>query len=131
MMTTLVVGATAFLLFAVVPFARSAGAREANGGAVAIFAGLRSPATVVSRFIHGPDTEMIAALSVEVSTVPGQHPYFHGGATFGDLLESPIPKQLFPSKPMTARDRMLVAAFGSPCTTGASGCRDFSAIGTF
>jgi hypothetical protein len=58
--------------------------------------------------------------------------FFYGGATIGDLLIAPIPSSLFPDKPTTARDQMLIKAYGGPCGFAEGGvCPDFSAIGTF
>jgi hypothetical protein len=38
---------------------------------------------------------------------------------------------VFSSKPVTARNSLLLRVFGHPCAPTAGGCPDFSALGTF
>ena len=67
-------------------------------------------ATIVERFVatpsrafrpilEGPDAEMAPALAGALSAVPEQLPHRYGGATFGDLVRRPIPRQLWAGKP--------------------------------
>jgi len=75
---------------------------------------------------------MVSILSVEVDVLNEAENFYYGRATFGDLLIALIPSALFPWKPTTARDLMLVDAFGSKCNATVRGlCPDFSLIGTF
>ncbi len=67
-------------------------------------------ATIVERFVatpsrafrpilEGPDAEMAPALAGALSVVPEQLPHRYGGATLGDLVRRPIPRQLWAGKP--------------------------------
>lgn len=77
------------------------------------------------------DTEMVSVLALEMKSLQSGG-WYYGAATVGDLLLAPIPSSVFPGKPMTARNEMLVQLFGMPCTPEQGGmCPDFSAPGTF
>jgi O-antigen/teichoic acid export membrane protein len=122
-----------FILLATIPFARAVGARQQHGGALPIFrAAFSEPFSVVNDFFTGPDTEMPNALALELSAFDrGRLAHAHGMATFGDLAIAPVPHVLFP-KPVTQRNRMLIATTGAPCDAVAGGlCPDFSVVGTF
>lgn len=129
----LILGPLLFVFLATIPFSRAAGAREQAGGALPIFAeAFAAPFTAWDRFITSYDTEMIGALSVQLSVQNTPDAFYYGRATIGDVLIAPIPSSLFPDKPMTARNDLLIRAFGSPCTLTDGGlCPDFSVIGTF
>ena len=123
-----------FLLLSVVPYLRTEGARtnlqESNSGLIEhVFT---NAGKHVGRFILGHDTEMVSALSVEIGALKTAKDYYYGRAVFGDLLLAPIPSIIFPEKPTTARDGMLVDSFGMKCNATEGGlCPDFSVIGTF
>jgi O-antigen/teichoic acid export membrane protein len=122
----------AFLIFATIPTARSAGARHESGGLTGIFRhAAEKPAHVWHTFIAGPDTDMIAALAVEVQSLKHPDDFTYGGATIGDLAIAPIPSAVFPGKPMPASDRLLTKTFGGRCDPIRGLCPDFSAVGTF
>jgi hypothetical protein len=123
----------AFLLLATLAYIRSPEARSEAGGMAAAFAQrLANPSLAINRFILGPDTGMFPALALEVRALRSPEDFFYGRATVGDLVLAPIPHIVFPSKPQTARDELLVRVFGAPCKTTVGGiCDDFSIIGTF
>jgi len=123
----------AFLVLATIPFIRWAEARNESGGVAAAFIeGLGNPARTVNRFILGPDTAMVSALALEVRALRTPQDFFYGRATVGDLLLAPVPHIVFPGKPQTARNEMLIKTYGAPCETSVGGiCDDFSIIGTF
>jgi hypothetical protein len=122
-----------FVVLATVPFARAAGARGQAGGLLPIFAeAFAAPLKAWDRFITSYDTEMVGALAIEVKLLREPDDFYYGRATLGDLLIAPFPSAIFPNKPVTARNDMLIRAFGAPCGGPAGGlCPDFSAIGTF
>ncbi|MGE0544878.1 MAG: O-antigen polymerase, partial [Dehalococcoidia bacterium] len=131
--TVMLVAPVILILLAAIPYARASGAREQAGGALPILQDfLTSPLDAWKQFITGPDTEMISMLAVEVEILKNPEDFYFGGAVFGDLLLAPIPSAVFPWKPESARDQMLIDAFGLPCRTVAGGlCPDSSVIGTF
>ncbi|WP_372791309.1 hypothetical protein [Paraconexibacter sp.] len=127
------VAVAAFLLLAIIPYARSAGAREQAGGFLNIVTyGLSNPEKPATAFMTGYDTEMVVALAMQVESLEATGHYSFGRATVGDLLLAPVPSALFPSKPQTARNELLIDVTGVPCqTTGQTSCPDFSVVGTF
>lgn len=129
----LIVGPIAFLVLATIPFIRWAEARNESGGVAAAFTeGLGNPVKAVDRFVLGPDTGMFSALALEVRALRTPQDFFYGRATVGDVLLAPIPHIVFPGKPQTARNEMLIKTYGAPCGTSVNGiCDDFSIIGTF
>ncbi len=129
----LIGGPIAFVVLATIPFVRWAESRNESGGVAAAFIdGLGNPVRAVDRFILGPDTGMFPALALEVRALRTPQDFFYGRATAGDLLLAPIPHIVFPGKPQTARNEMLIKTYGSPCEVSAGGiCDDFSIIGTF
>jgi hypothetical protein len=122
-----------FIVLATIPFIRTSGGRDQAGGVVTAFTNaIASPLEEWNTFMTSYDTDMVGSLSVEVGVLRVPDDLFYGGATFGDLLVAPIPSSLYPDKPTTARNQMLIMAYGTPCTLTAGGlCPDFSAIGTF
>jgi hypothetical protein len=121
----------AFVFLATIPWLRTAQGRTYPGGVPAILAdSLSAPIVSWDRFITQYDTEMESALSVQLQVQTGPGDFYYGRATIGDLLLAPIPSAVFPNKPETARNDMLISTFGGPCTTGHY-CPDFSVIGTF
>jgi hypothetical protein len=123
----------AFVVLTAIPFVRWGAAQEGSGGIAAAFVqGIGNPVRAVERFILGPDTSMFDALAIEVRILREPGDFFYGRATVGDLILAPMPHLLIQDKPQTARDELLVRAYGSPCTVTVLGvCDDFSVIGTF
>jgi hypothetical protein len=122
----------AFAVLTAIPFVRWAAARQDAGGLTgALVQGLGDPMRAVDRFILGPDTSMFSALAIEIRVLRTPQDFFYGRATVGDLLLAPIPHLLISDKPRTARDELLIRAYGTPCSlTGGGVCDDFSIIGT-
>ncbi len=58
-----------------------------------------TPSRVFAPLTKGPDAEMAPALAGALRVVPGTLQYRYGGATFGDLVRRPIPRQWWPDKP--------------------------------
>lgn len=123
----------AFIVLATIPFERSLGAREEQGGAVAIFdRAFKAPFEPIGEFFTSYDTAMVPDLGLEVSVLQRPSDYYFGRATIGDLLLAPIPSALIPGKPQTARNSLLIRLFGQGCVVGnGSQCPDFSVAGTF
>jgi hypothetical protein len=120
-----------FLIFAAIPFMRTEGAREQIGGFGDQISFAFTRSGIWKDIFLGPDTEMLPAFAVEVKVLDDYNKFFYGRAVFGDLAFAPIPSALFP-KPVSARDQMLIEAFGSRCSANPGAlCPDFSIIGTF
>jgi hypothetical protein len=62
---------------------------------------VHTPSRAISPLIKGPDAEMAPALAGALQAVPDRLPYRFGGATIGDLVRRPIPRQLWKDKPET------------------------------
>jgi hypothetical protein len=123
----------AFLVLVTIPWLRTAASRSYYGGVPAIISNnFTRPLTAWNEFITGNDTEMESALSVQLQVQGGPLDFYYGRATIGDLLLAPIPSAVFPGKPETARNDMLIRIFGEPCNAIIGHqCPDFSAVGTF
>ena len=97
-MVALMVGLAVALVisYAVLEFRYS----ETRTGVVGVLDGLVSaPAEVLRPVYEGADAEMAPALAGALSVVPSDLGYRYGGATVGDLVVRPIPRQLWPGKP--------------------------------
>ena len=126
----LILGIPVFLILSAIPYMRTEGAREQIGGFGHQLIYALTRGDIWRGVFLGPDTEMLPAFAVEVKTLNDHSDFFYGRAVLGDLIISPIPSALFP-KPISARDEMLLMAFGSKCSAGPGGlCPDFSIIGT-
>ena len=120
-----------FMIFAAIPHMRTEGAREQIGGIGDQISFALTRSDLWESIFLGPDTEMLPAFAVEVKVLDDYDEFFYGRAVLGDLVIAPIPSALFP-KPTSARDQMLIEAFGSRCIATSGGlCPDFSIIGTF
>jgi hypothetical protein len=122
----------AFAVLTAIPFARWGTGEDGAGRLTdALVEGVGNPVRAVDRFVLGPDTSMFSALAIEVHVLRDPADFFYGRASLGDLMLAPIPHLLIPNKPQTARDELLIRAFGGPCSVAALGiCDDFSIIGT-
>lgn len=65
------------------------------------------PHAVFDPVLHGPDAEMVLALSAALTVVPDELPYRWGGATVGNLVTRPIPRELWPDKPVTPGETVV------------------------
>jgi len=128
-----VVAPVALVIAMSVPYLRNEQGRQEVGGITGFPAFLiEHPQKPAKLLLLRSETEMVPVLATEIRTLKEQGNYYYGAATFGDLLLAPIPHSIFPDKPETARNRMLIRIFGSPCKGRSGGiCPDFSAVGTF
>jgi len=97
-LVSLVVGFLAALVFsyAVLGF-RTPETRESFSAAFRQLA--ETPSQVLSPLVRGPDAEMAPALAGALLVVPDELSYRFGGATVGDLILRPIPRELWADKP--------------------------------
>jgi hypothetical protein len=58
------------------------------------------PQAVLDPVLHDADAEMVLALSAALTAIPEDLSYRYGGATLGNLLARPVPRELWPEKPL-------------------------------
>ena len=116
-----------------IPHLRQIESREYHGGIKGYSENiLENPFKLIDSVASGPDTEMLPVLAAEIKTLNKSSNYYYGKASLGDLIIAPIPTAIFPDKPMTARNELLIEIFDEPCSAKLDGiCPDFSAVGTF
>jgi hypothetical protein len=68
---------------------------------------LRKPHALLYPLTRGEDAEMAAALSAALTVVPDELGYRFGGATLGDLVTRPVPRELWAGKPLPAREQVV------------------------
>jgi len=72
---------------------------------------LSSPTRIISPLVKGADAEMAPALAGALQAVPTELPYRYGGATIGDLVRRPIPRQLWKDKPETPGHELVAVVW--------------------
>jgi hypothetical protein len=77
-----------------------------------------TPSRVLTPLAKGPDAEMAPALAGALLVVPDQLHHRYGGATIGDLLLRPIPRQLWAGKPDTPGHEVTAKVWPVARTTG-------------
>ncbi len=77
-----------------------------------------APTHALGPLYRGPDAEMAPALAGALIVVPDRLGYRFGGATFGDLLVRPIPRQLWPDKPEPPGHQIAVEVWPVAVATG-------------
>jgi hypothetical protein len=58
------------------------------------------PHAVLDPVLHDADAEMVLALSAALTVIPDEQSYRYGGATIGNLLARPVPREIWPEKPL-------------------------------
>ncbi len=112
--------------------ARVAAARENLGATSIAIESFSNPAASLRSIVLGPDSVPSLAFAVELTAVPERVRYQAGAGTFADLAFSPIPRNLWPGKPMSAADRLRTRLWGGPCDGSPGGtCLDFTILGDF
>ena len=67
----------------------------------------RRPHAVLDPVLHGADAEMVLALSAALTVIPEDLSYRWGGATVGNLVTRPVPRELWPGKPLTPGEEVV------------------------
>ena len=78
-----------------------------------------APRQVLNPLVRGPDAEMAPALAGALIVVPEEFGYRFGGATVGDLVIRPIPRELWPGKPEIPGRQVTAAVWPVARETGA------------
>jgi hypothetical protein len=77
-----------------------------------------APTGALGPLYRGPDAEMAPALAGALIAIPERLPYRFGGATLGDLLVRPIPRQLWSDKPEPPGHQVAVEVWPVAVETG-------------
>jgi hypothetical protein len=73
---------------------------ETRRGVSPVLRGLvNTPSKALKPLVKGPDAEMAPALAGALLAIPDDLSFRYGGATFGDLVLRPIPRELWSGKP--------------------------------
>jgi hypothetical protein len=104
---------TAVAIFAsyVISHARQQEDRAKAPSAVEVL--VRSPGTMLDPILHGPDAEMAPALGAALTVVPDELHHRWGGATLGDLVTRPVPRQLWDGKPRPPGEELVAKVWPS------------------
>ncbi len=112
--------------------ARVAEVRENVGITSVAIESLSNPGASLRSIVLGHDSIPSLAFAVELTAVPQSVRYQAGAGTIADLAFSPIPRDLWPGKPLSAVDRLRTRLWGGPCDASPGGlCLDFTMVGDF
>jgi hypothetical protein len=68
---------------------------------------IRKPNALLYPLTRGEDAEMAAALSSALTVIPDELGYRFGGATIGDLVTRPVPRELWQGKPLPVHEQVV------------------------
>lgn len=85
---------------------RNAETRESAGLFAAAVDTVTDPGRALDPLTAGDDAAMAPLLAAAMQVVPERVPHTHGGAIVGDLITRPIPRQIWPAKPLPPRERI-------------------------
>ena len=71
------------------------------------------PQAVFDPVLHDADAEMVLALSAALTVIPEDLSYRYGGATIGNLLARPVPRELWPGKPLPPSAEMVATVLAT------------------
>lgn len=66
-----------------------------------------SPSRLLDAVTLGPDTEMAPALAAALAVIPETSSHTYGSTILGDLVSRPVPRSLWPDKPLIPRHELL------------------------
>jgi hypothetical protein len=67
----------------------------------------KDPTRIVDHLVRGPDSEMAPALAAALTVIPARLPHTYGATIFGDLIRRPVPRLVWPAKPVVPRIRVI------------------------
>lgn len=89
---------------------RSTREKVGVGGTIAkVFSG---PGGILDPILYSQDSAEAPALAAALSLIPQEVSHSYGGATLGDLFIRPIPRALWPNKPLPPREQVVAQLFG-------------------
>jgi hypothetical protein len=83
---------------------------SAGGTAVST---LRNPEQMLDPLTSDADAEMAPALAAALRVIPQDVDFMRGGATAGDFLRRPIPRELWRDKPLSPRETLIARLWPS------------------
>lgn len=111
--TLVSIGLVALLASALIFQTRDTIERQRTGGVAAAASRLlHNPVQAAAPILSGGDAAEEPALAVALTVVPEQSGYSYGRATLGDFLIRPIPKGLWPGKPLSPREQLVAGLWG-------------------
>lgn len=115
----LIVGAVALVTSAFILQGREATMRGADSAPEVLAAMLAKPERVLEPLVTGEDAAMAEYLAVALPLIPEKIPYMYGGATAGDLVTRPVPRQFWETKPLTPRNLLNSTLWPAEWAVGA------------
>ncbi|HET6761305.1 MAG TPA: O-antigen polymerase [Gemmatimonadaceae bacterium] len=68
---------------------------------------LQHPERMLDPLTRSSDAEMAAALAVALKVIPEEMEFMRGGATVGDFVRRPMPRELWREKPLSPRETLI------------------------
>lgn len=87
--------------------ARIAGDGRSGGFRETASSTLHHPEQMAEPLTGGSDAAMAPLLAVALKVVPEELGFMHGGATAGDFVTRPIPRELWDKKPLSPREAII------------------------
>jgi hypothetical protein len=115
LMTGLALVASNFLLNV-----RDASVRQERGPENVFVSVVTKPQRAFDPILKGQDAAEAPGFAAALTVVPEVVPHQYGGATVGDLVTRPIPRQLWPKKPTPPRERVIRTLFPRAYAVGAA-----------
>jgi hypothetical protein len=106
LLTVLTLAVITLILSTFFQFFRSSQFRQ-DAGVWGVLSHSVNPYQWLEPLAVGEDAAMAPLLAVALQNIPEQFPYAYGGATFGDLLIRPIPRQIWVGKPLSPRESLV------------------------
>jgi hypothetical protein len=83
--------------------------RETRGETVkdTLIKNVSDPPRLLAPLVTGSDSEMAPALAAALTVIPETFPHTYGRTIFGDLVIRPLPRALWPAKPLPPREQVI------------------------
>jgi hypothetical protein len=97
----------ALLLITLIGSFRNASVRATTSAGSTFVAIVTHPTTLLDTLTSSHDSGEAAALAAALTVVPSHISYQHGAATVGDLIQRPVPRTLWPNKPLKPKFQIV------------------------
>lgn len=99
--------AIGLMLVTVVGATRSQTLRQRESVATTAWRVATSPNHWFDTLAHNEDSSAAADFAAALTVMPSRLPWEYGSATFGDIVQRPVPRSLWPAKPIPPRERII------------------------